>query len=221
MRRYFKNGSSFPDYSGDGTITQKDILMGKGVIPKAKMMGGGSVKRMGLKAGSANPKATSETAKKQAKAGMESQKSTNKKVKDFLDKTPLNLKGAVEGYKKGFKKMGEFITKKIEDSPKFKEMKKDKSKTSNFITKKSKFITKKKPREILEARAKTRESGRGQLMAGGRVKRAAGGPGLYANIKAKKDRIAAGSGETMRKVGSVGAPTAQNFKDAAKTAKKV
>lgn len=217
MRRYFKNGSSFPDYSGDGTITQKDILMGKGVIPKAKMMGGGSVKRMGLKAGSANPKATSETAKKQAKAGMESQKPVTKKVLKELNP----LRDVVDLGKKGFKKMGEFITKKIEDSPKFKEMKKDKSKTSNFITKKSKFITKKKPKEILEARAKTRESGRGQLMAGGRVKRAAGGPGLYANIKAKKDRIAAGSGETMRKVGSAGAPTAQNFKDAAKTAKKV
>ena len=57
--------------------------------------------------------------------------------------------------------------------------------------------------------------------AKGRVKRAAGGPGLYANIKAKKDRIAAGSGEKMRKVGSAGAPTAQNFINAAKTAKKV
>ena len=216
MRRYFKNGSSFPDYSGDGTITQKDILMGKGVIPKAKMMGGGSVKRMGLKAGSANPKATSETAKKQAKAGMESQKPVTKKVLKKLN--PFN--NAAELGKKGFKKMGEFITKKIEDSPKFKEMKKDKSKTSNFITKKSKFITKKKPKEILEARAKTRESGRGQLMAGGRVKKSMGG-GLYENIHKKKARIAAGSGETMRKVGSVGAPTAQNFKDAAKTAKKV
>jgi len=45
-------------------------------------------------------------------------------------------------------------------------------------------------------------------------------PGLYANIAAKKKRIAAGSGETMRKVGSKGAPTAKNFKDSAKTAKK-
>jgi len=45
-------------------------------------------------------------------------------------------------------------------------------------------------------------------------------PGLYANIKAKKDRIAAGSGEKMRKPGAKGAPTAKNFKDAAKTAKK-
>ena len=45
-------------------------------------------------------------------------------------------------------------------------------------------------------------------------------PGLYANIHAKRKRIAAGSGERMRKPGSKGAPTAQAFKDAAKTAKK-
>lgn len=45
--------------------------------------------------------------------------------------------------------------------------------------------------------------------------------GLYANIAAKRKRIAAGSGEKMRKVGSKGAPTAKDFKDAAKTAKKV
>ena len=44
--------------------------------------------------------------------------------------------------------------------------------------------------------------------------------GLYANIAAKKKRIAAGSGEKMRKVGSKGAPTAAAFKAAAKTAKK-
>jgi hypothetical protein len=46
-------------------------------------------------------------------------------------------------------------------------------------------------------------------------------PGLYSNIAAKKARIKAGSGEKMRKVGSKGAPTAKDFKDAAKTAKKV
>jgi hypothetical protein len=45
-------------------------------------------------------------------------------------------------------------------------------------------------------------------------------PGLYANIAAKKKRIAQGSGEKMRKVGSKGAPTAKAFKDSAKTAKK-
>ena len=45
-------------------------------------------------------------------------------------------------------------------------------------------------------------------------------PGLYANINAKKKRIAAGSGETMRKAGDKGAPSAKDFKDSAKTAKK-
>jgi signal recognition particle GTPase len=44
--------------------------------------------------------------------------------------------------------------------------------------------------------------------------------GLYSNINAKRKRIAAGSGETMRKVGSKGAPTAKDFKESAKTAKK-
>ena len=37
--------------------------------------------------------------------------------------------------------------------------------------------------------------------------------GLYANIHAKKKRIAAGSGEKMRKPGAKGAPTAANFKE--------
>ena len=45
-------------------------------------------------------------------------------------------------------------------------------------------------------------------------------PGLYANIHAKKARIAAGSGEKMRKPGAKGAPTATAFKESAKTRKK-
>jgi hypothetical protein len=44
-------------------------------------------------------------------------------------------------------------------------------------------------------------------------------PGLYANIHKKRERIAEGSGEKMRKPGSKGAPTAKAFKLAAKTAK--
>lgn len=47
-----------------------------------------------------------------------------------------------------------------------------------------------------------------------------GDPGLYANIQAKRERIKAGSGETMRKPGEKGAPTEKAFKDSAKTAKK-
>ena len=45
-------------------------------------------------------------------------------------------------------------------------------------------------------------------------------PGLYANINAKRARIASGSGEQMRKVGSKGAPTAAAFRQSAKTAKR-
>jgi hypothetical protein len=44
--------------------------------------------------------------------------------------------------------------------------------------------------------------------------------GLYANINAKRKRIAAGSGEKMRTPGAKGAPTAKAFKQSAKTAKK-
>jgi hypothetical protein len=43
--------------------------------------------------------------------------------------------------------------------------------------------------------------------------------GLYENINAKRQRIAQGSGEKMRRVGSKGAPTADAFKQSAKTAK--
>jgi hypothetical protein len=51
---------------------------------------------------------------------------------------------------------------------------------------------------------------------GGDVKMASGG--LYANIAAKKRRIAAGSGEKMRSAGSEGAPKKGDFANAAKTA---
>ena len=164
--------SNVKPFKDGGMMEEAKEINSKIKNSRTLKMGGGMMKRPMYKAGSSNPKATSETAKKQAKAGMESQKtSTETKIaKKILN--PLNLKGAVEGYKK--------LGSKIKDK-----------------------FTKKK------------------LMGGGRVKRAAGGPGLYANIKAKKDRIAAGSGEKMRKVGTKGAPTAQNFINAAKTAKKV
>jgi len=48
----------------------------------------------------------------------------------------------------------------------------------------------------------------------------AAGGGLYDNINAKRKRIAEGSGEKMRKPGSKGAPTAEAFKQSAKTAKR-
>ena len=52
-----------------------------------------------------------------------------------------------------------------------------------------------------------------QFAEGGKV-------GLYANIHAKQKRIAAGSGEKMRPVGSKGAPSKADFIKSAKTAKK-
>jgi glutamate mutase epsilon subunit len=52
-----------------------------------------------------------------------------------------------------------------------------------------------------------------QYAEGGKV-------GLYANINAKKKRIAAGSGEKMRKPGTKGAPTKADFIKSAKTARK-
>ena len=44
--------------------------------------------------------------------------------------------------------------------------------------------------------------------------------GLYDRIRMKRERIAQGSGERMRKPGTKGAPTAADFKQAAKTAKR-
>ena len=52
-----------------------------------------------------------------------------------------------------------------------------------------------------------------------RAKKADGG-GLYSNINAKRERIAHGSGEHMRKPGSKGAPTNQAFVQSAKTARR-
>jgi hypothetical protein len=178
MRRFYNKGAK--GLSGgqvkldkmgnnDGKISGEDFA-----VMRSRKMGGGMMKRPMYKAGSANPKAKSKTSMKQAKAGMESQKATNKKAikiaKTISKFNPLTIgiTAAEEGKK---------INSKIKNSRTLK-------------------------------------------MGGGRVKKAGGG-GLYANIKAKKDRIAAGSGEKMRKVGSAGAPTAQNFINAAKTAKKV
>lgn len=45
--------------------------------------------------------------------------------------------------------------------------------------------------------------------------------GLYANIHAKKKRIAAGSKEKMKPAGAKGRPTAKDFKKSARTAKKI
>jgi hypothetical protein len=46
-------------------------------------------------------------------------------------------------------------------------------------------------------------------------------PGLWANIHAKQERIAHGSGEHMRKPGTKGAPTKQDFKNSQANPKKM
>jgi hypothetical protein len=44
--------------------------------------------------------------------------------------------------------------------------------------------------------------------------------GLYSNIHAKRERIRKGSGESMRKPGSKGAPTASAFRKSKRTARR-
>ena len=51
--RFNKGGEAFPDLSGDGEITQEDILIGKGVIKKAK---GGIMQRMKFGSGDISTK---------------------------------------------------------------------------------------------------------------------------------------------------------------------
>ena len=34
MRSYFKNGTKFPDLTGDGKVTRADVLKGRGVFKK-------------------------------------------------------------------------------------------------------------------------------------------------------------------------------------------
>jgi len=71
------------------------------------------------------------------------------------------------------------------------------------------------PSKMPTAKTKSRRDNTAfkQFKEGGEV-------GLYANIHAKQERIAKGSGEKMRKAGSKGAPTNQAFIQSAKTAKK-
>jgi len=51
--RFNKGGEAFPDLSGDGEVTQKDILIGKGVMKKAK---GGIMQRMKFATGDISTK---------------------------------------------------------------------------------------------------------------------------------------------------------------------
>jgi len=83
------------------------------------------------------------------------------------------------------------------------------------------------PKELSGGQKKLDKDGDGKISGkdfammnkGGRVKKSMGG-GLYENIHKKRAGIKAGSGEKMRSPGSAGAPTAKNFTESAKTAKK-
>ena len=68
-------------------------------------------------------------------------------------------------------------------------------------------------------RAKRRGDDKPVIGTGKPIKTYAKG-GLYENIHKKRARIAAGSGERMRKPGAKGAPTAEAFRQSAKTAKR-
>ena len=71
------------------------------------------------------------------------------------------------------------------------------------------------PSKMPKAKLKSRRDNTDfmQFAEGGKV-------GLYANINAKRKRIAAGSGEKMRKPGAKGAPTVEAFRKSALTAKR-
>lgn len=71
-------------------------------------------------------------------------------------------------------------------------------------------------REYLEGKQLQNEMGGGVIAGGAGNFEESSKPGLWANIHAKRERIKKGSGERMRKPGSKGAPSAQDFKDAAK-----
>lgn len=74
QRKMAKGGSTLPDFSKDGEITQKDVLMGRGVIPKAKKGGNwiqGAIKKpgalresLGVKKGEKIPKGKLQAAAK-------------------------------------------------------------------------------------------------------------------------------------------------------------
>lgn len=68
-------------------------------------------------------------------------------------------------------------------------------------------------------RARRRGDSKPVIGTGKPIKTYSEGGGLYENIHKKRARIAAGSGEKMRKVGSKGAPTAKAFRESEKTAK--
>ena len=227
MRRFYNKGAK--GLSGgqvkldkmgnnDGKISGEDFA-----VMRSRKMGGGMMKFSGKKLGKGREgfdegmRIKESGFKHKGKLEKEYKKivGRDRKFKD-ADSALFALERADVGVKfvDGLEKKG-ISTKKIRE-----DLLKEKMKSKEFRVGIAKGKTKASDDDDKKYKV-YQKGGRVGKMGGGRVKRAAGGPGLYANIKAKKDRIAGGSGEKMRKVGTKGAPTAQNFINAAKTAKKV
>tara|TARA_R110002126_G_scaffold85663_1_gene207253 strand:+ start:570 stop:1232 length:663 start_codon:yes stop_codon:yes gene_type:complete len=220
MRRYYNKGSLVGGQvkldkmgNNDGKISGEDFA-----VIRSQKMGGGMMKRsmyktggkvMGNRVGFDKGMSVKESGfKHKGKLEKEYKKIVGKDRKFKEPKDALfALERADVGVKfvDGLEKKG-INTKKIRE-----DILKEKMKSKEFRVGTAKGKSKASDDDEKKYRV---------YQKGGRVKKSMGG-GLYENIHKKKARIAAGSGETMRKVGSAGAPTAQNFKDAAKTAKKV
>jgi hypothetical protein len=97
-------------------------------------------------------------------------------------------------------------------TPQFKHVRLPKKELASALDRAKNSGDKKLEQELISEQA-IRKSLSDNYSSGGKV-------GLYDNINAKRKRIASGSGEKMRKVGSKGAPTKSAFLQSAKTAKK-
>ena len=242
MRRYYNKGSLVGGQvkldkmgNNDGKISGEDFA-----VIRSQKMGGGMMQRPMYKDGS--PKTKQEKNFKITKNNIGKIKETIKKGRSEAFKSnvkPFKDGGMMEEAKEINSKIKNSRTLKMGGGMMKRPMYKDGSKTQDALRaaardmnktgqgkkfREATFVDSKTNRIVPDTERNRKRYGKDRVKATtakGRVKRAAGGPGLYANIKAKKDRIAAGSGEKMRKVGTKGAPTAQNFINAAKTAKKV
>jgi len=241
MRRYYNKGSLVGGQvkldkmgNNDGKISGEDFA-----VIRSQKMGGGMMQRPMYKDGS--PKTKQEKNFKITKNNIGKIKETIKKGRSEAFKSnvkPFKDGGMMEEAKEINSKIKNSRTLKMGGGMMKRPMYKDGSKTQDALRaaardmnktgqgkkfREATFVDSKTNRIVPDTERNRKRYGKDRVKATtakGRVKKAGGG-GLYANIKAKKDRIAAGSGEKMRKVGTKGAPTAQNFINAAKTAKKV
>ena len=105
-------GKKFPDLSGDGKVTQKDILMGRGVIPRTKKQKGGALvnkKKRVMKRGSGGLKAAADKLKRAKLAGG----GMKKRAKMAGGGMKKRAKMAGGGMKKRAKLMGGGMKKRV------------------------------------------------------------------------------------------------------------